>query len=52
MTNAWLSRGEPDLAARFATLATVGTTGNGIEQPLKAAREAVVARVAAWRSAM
>jgi hypothetical protein len=51
MATAWLARGEADLAARFATLATVGTEGSGDEQPLRAAREAVTSRVSDGKNA-
>jgi hypothetical protein len=41
MQQPWLSRGEPNLAERFTALATVGTSGSGKEQPLRAALAAV-----------
>lgn len=46
MQHPWLERGEPDLAARFTRLATVGTDGSGKEQPLRAAKAAVTEREA------
>lgn len=46
MTNPWLSRTDPNVAATFTELATVGLGGSGQEQPLRAARAAVTDRVA------
>lgn len=45
MADPWLDRGTPNLADIFSDLATVGTTGSAIEQPLRAAKYALVDRV-------
>ena len=46
MTQPWLERGEPDVAARFACVANVGTDGALIEMPLLMWELALTERVA------
>ncbi len=51
MTAPWLSSSDPDLLRQFHTLATLGTNGAWDEQPLKAARAALIDRVADGQNA-
>ena len=46
MTRPWLERGEPDVAARFACVADVGTEGALVEMPLLMWELALTERVA------
>jgi hypothetical protein len=51
MQQAFLSRGDADLTARFSALAAVGVDGSANEQPIKAATEAVTSRVTDGKNA-
>jgi len=51
MTAPWLSASDPDLSHQFHALATLGTNGAWDEQPLEAARAALIDRVADGQNA-